>query len=216
MGRVRVKICGNTRRADVDHAVKSGVDAVGFIIGFESTPRNLDIEHVHNLIKGLPPFIDKVVVTSQDDPKILKKIAERLPIDAIQLIGETPYTQKLRTLFPDTSLIKVIHSRPESLLQSAIEYSKFYDAILIDSKLENMPGGTGQVHDWILSRKVVDTVRPVPIILAGGLTPINVEEAVKTVQPYAVDVSSGVESAPGVKDHKKVEKFIERVKKVNI
>ncbi|MFQ6134669.1 MAG: phosphoribosylanthranilate isomerase [Nitrososphaerales archaeon] len=216
MSRVRVKICGNTRREDVECAVQAGADAVGFIIGFPSTPRNLDLEQAYSLMKGLPPFIDRVAVTRQDDPKLLRRIAERLPIDAVQLIGETPYTPEIRRLFRNTRLIKVVHAEPEGLIQSASEASKLYDAVLIDSKIKDTPGGTGQVHDWALSRKVADTVRPTPIILAGGLNSFNVEDAVKTVKPYAVDVSSGVESAPGVKDHSEVKRFVENAKRVRL
>jgi phosphoribosylanthranilate isomerase len=216
MRRVRVKICGNTRREDVEYAVQAGADAVGFIIGFPSTPRNLDIEQVHSLMTGLPPFIDRVVVTRQDDLNLLQSIGERLPVDTIQLIGETSNPPQLRKLFPDTLLIKVIHAEPEGLIQSALESSLLYDAILIDSKVNNQLGGTGEVHDWNLSRKVTDAVKPTPVILAGGLNPFNVEDAVKIVQPYAVDVSSGVESTPGVKDHSKIERFIENAKRVRI
>lgn len=216
MNRVRVKICGNMRREDVEHAVRAGADAVGFIIGFPSTPRNLDIEKAHSLMKDLPPFADKIVVTRQDDQNLLQKIAKRLPIDAVQLIGKTLYTPQLRRIFQDTPLIKVVHAEPEGLIQSASEASKYYDAILIDSKVKNTLGGTGQTHDWALSRRVADKIRPTPLILAGGLNPSNVEEAVKTVRPYAVDVSSGVESAPGVKDHRKVERFIEEAMRVRI
>ncbi len=216
MSRVRVKICGNTRREDVERAVQAGADAVGFIIGFPSTPRNLGIEQAYSLMKGLPPLVARVAVTRLDDLNLLRSIAERLPVDAVQLIGGAPYTPKIRRLFPGMRLIKVVHAEPESLLQSARETSKMYDAILVDSKVKGTPGGTGQVHDWALSRVVAEAVRPTPTFLAGGLNPLNVEDAVKTVRPYAVDVSSGVESAPGVKDHSKVEKFVENAKSVRL
>lgn len=212
MKHVKVKICGNTRREDVEHAVQAGADAVGFIIGFPSSPRNLSVEQAYILMKDIPVFVDRVAVTRQDDTNLLRRIAVHLPIDAVQLIGETPYTSELRNIFRDTPLIKVVHVEGEDILQPAIETSKKYDAVLLDSKVGNTMGGTGRTHNWALSLKIADAVRPTPLILAGGLNPANVAEAVRIVKPYAVDVSSGVESAPGVKDHGKVEAFIEQVK----
>lgn len=212
MKHVKVKICGNTRREDVEHAVQAGADAVGFIIGFPSSPRNLSVEQAYSLMKDISVFVDRVAVTRQDDTNLLRRIATHLPIDAVQLIGETPYTPELRNIFRDTPLIKVVHVEDEDISQPAIETSKKYDAILLDSKVGNTMGGTGRTHNWALSLKIADAVRPKPLILAGGLNPDNVAEAVRIVKPYAVDVSSGVESAPGVKDHGKVEAFIEQVK----
>ncbi len=217
MPRVRVKICGNTKREDVEHAIKSGADAVGFIVGFPSSPRNLYIERASDLMKDLPPLVDRVVVTRQDDMNLLRKIAEKLPADAVQLIGETPYTPELRQLFRNARLIKVIHISSYGLaMEPVIEASKYYDAVLVDSGIPGVPGGTGQVHDWDVSRKLAELIQPRPLILAGGLSPSNVEGAIQAVKPYGVDVSSGVESAPGVKDHHKVERFIENAMRVRI
>ncbi|MFC1753615.1 N-(5'-phosphoribosyl)anthranilate isomerase [Thermoproteota archaeon] len=213
---VKVKICGNTRKEDVEHAIQSGADAIGFIIGFPSTPRNLDLDKAYRLMKDIPTSIDSVAVTNEDDQNLLHRIAEKLPITAIQLIGKTSYSQEIREIFPDTQLIKVVHSEPESIIQSVSNFSKDYDTILIDTKMKNIPGGTGLTHDWSLSRKAVITIHPIPVILAGGLNPQNVEDAIKIVQPYMVDVSSGVESSIGVKDHSKVETFIKRAKGVKI
>ena len=214
--KVKVKICGNTRKEDVEQAIKSGADAIGFIVGFPSTPRNIDLDKAYQLMKDIPPSIDRVAVTNEDDQYLLYKIDEKLPITAIQLIGEGSYSQEIREILPDTQLIKVVHAEPESIIQSVSKFSKDYDTILIDSKTKDIPGGTGLTHDWSLSRKAVTTIHPTPVILAGGLTPQNVEEAVRIVKPYSVDVSSGVESTPGVKDHSKVETFIKRAKGVKI
>ena len=213
---VKVKICGNTRKEDVEQAIKSGADAIGFIVGFPSTPRNIDLDKAYQLMKDIPPSIDRVAVTNEDDQYLLYKIDEKLPITAIQLIGEGSYSQEIREILPDTQLIKVVHAEPGSIIQFVSKFSKDYDTILIDSKTKDIPGGTGLTHDWSLSRKAVTTIHPTPVILAGGLTPQNVEEAVRIVKPYSVDVSSGVESTPGVKDHSKVETFIKRAKGVKI
>ncbi len=213
---MKVKICGNTRKEDVEQAIKSGADAIGFIVGFPSTPRNIDLDKAYQLMKDIPPSIDRVAVTNEDDQYLLYKIDEKLPITAIQLIGEGSYSQEIREILPDTQLIKVVHAEPGSIIQFVSKFSKDYDTILIDSKTKDIPGGTGLTHDWSLSRKAVTTIHPTPVILAGGLTPQNVEEAVRIVKPYSVDVSSGVESTPGVKDHSKVETFIKRAKGVKI
>lgn len=217
MPRVRVKICGNTKREDVEHTIQSGADAVGFIVGFPSSPRNLYLERAADLMKDLPPLIDRVVVTRQDDMSLLRKIAEKLPADTVQLIGETPYSPELRQIFRNTRLIKVVHATSYGLaMEPAIEASKYYDAVLVDTGLQGVPGGTGLVHDWDISSKVAELIRPRPLILAGGLNPSNVEAAIRTVKPYGVDVSSGVESSPGVKDRHKVERFIENALKVRV
>ncbi len=213
---VKVKICGNTRKEDVEKAVQSGADAIGFIVGFPSTPRNLDLNKAYRLMKDIPTSIVRVVVTNEDDHNLLHRIAEKLPINAIQLIGKTSYSQEIREIFPDTQLIKVIHSEPESLTKSLSNFSRDYDIILLDTKNKDIPGGTGLTHDWSLSRKAVISIHPIPVIIAGGLNPQNIVDAVRTVQPYMVDVSSGVESKPGVKDHNKVETFIRLAKGVNI
>ena len=213
---VKVKICGNTKKEDIDHAIQSGADAIGFIVGFPSTPRNLDLDTAYQLMKNIPTSIDRVAVTNEDDHNLLHNIAEKLPITAVQLIGESSYSPEIKEIFPDTQLIKVVHAEPETIIQYALNFSKDYDTILIDTKTKDLPGGTGLTHDWSLSRKVVTTIHPTPVILAGGLTPLNVEEAVRKVQPYMVDVSSGVEYEPGIKDHSKVETFIKQAKGVTI
>tara|TARA_Y100000294_G_scaffold160373_1_gene163951 strand:- start:307 stop:948 length:642 start_codon:yes stop_codon:yes gene_type:complete len=213
---VEVKICGNTRKEDVEHAIHSGANAIGFIVGFPSTPRNLDLDQAYRLLKDIPTSIDSVVVTNEYNRNLMRRIAEKLPITTIQLIGNTQYSQEIREIFPDIHLIKVVYAEPERLIQSALNFSKDYDTILIDTKTKDIPGGTGLTHNWSLSRKAVTTIHPTPVILAGGLTPQNVEDAVRIVQPHSVDVSSGVESTPGIKDHSKVETFIKLAKGVKI
>jgi len=211
MRRVRVKVCGNMRLQDVEYAAKVGVDALGFIVGFPSSPRNLTPDQAYELMRHVPPFIDRVVVT-RDDPSILRKVAEKLPVDCIQIIGDSPYSPSLRELLSDIRLIKVIHVDTYAASR-AVEAARHYDAVLLDSVSDGMPGGTGRTHDWLFSRLIVEVVEK-PVILAGGLTPENIEEAVRSVKPYAVDVSSGVESKPGLKDPLLVERFVERAKGV--
>ena len=114
------------------------------------------------------------------------------------------------------NLIKVIHVNNQDIIESVLEASALYNSILLDSKFGNSQGGTGVTHDWNLSRNIVNSISSTPVILAGGLNVDNVERAIDTVKPYAVDVSSGVESRIGIKDHDKIKLFIEKAKRVRL
>jgi phosphoribosylanthranilate isomerase len=113
-------------------------------------------------------------------------------------------------------LIKTIYVTENCLDEKTLDDLKTFDAILLDSFSKNQYGGTGKVHDWKLSRKIKEAIVPIPVILAGGLTPDNIKEAILSVKPYAVDVASGIEINPGIKDHKKIRAFIETAKLINI
>jgi len=113
-------------------------------------------------------------------------------------------------------LIKTVYVKTGDTAEKARAYSKAFDAILLDSFTSGQYGGTGRVHDWELSKQIKQIIAPTPLILAGGLKPENVKEAILTIQPYAVDVASGVESQPAVKDPKKVYEFIKNAKKITL
>jgi len=216
MRRVRVKICGITREEDLAVAVAAGADAVGFVVGVPSSPRNISLKKAEKLIRLVPIFVKSVLVTV---PKSINELQtyEKLSPDAIQIHGENlPDTSTLRGKLPNTPLIRAINANPMNALEVASEASKLFDAILLDSSTCGRYGGTGIVHDWNLSKRVKQVIRPKPLILAGGLNPENVKDAIHTVQPYAVDVCTGVESRPGFKDPEKVLAFIENVKEVRI
>ena len=217
MRKVKVKICGITREEDLAVAVAAGADAVGFLVGVPSSPRNLTLEQAEKLVKQVPVFVDSVVVTVPESVNSLVKIYDRLKPTAIQIHGEKPSEASvIREKIRDARLIKTVHVKTGNVTAAVIEDSKFFDAILLDSFTGGQYGGTGMVHDWELSRKIKQIIEPTPLILAGGLTPENVREAIFTVQPYAVDVASGVESRPGIKDPEKVLTFIENAKEVKI
>jgi phosphoribosylanthranilate isomerase len=217
MRKVRVKICGITREEDLAVAVAAGADAVGFLVGVPSSPRNLTLERAERLVKQVPVFVDSVVVTVPDSIDALVKIYDRLKPTAIQIHGEKPFeTSVIREKIRGARLIKTVYVKTGNVIATAIEDSKAFDAILLDSFTSGQYGGTGMVHDWELSKKIKQFVEPTPLILAGGLKPENVKEAVLTVQPYAVDVASGVESQPAVKDPKKVYEFIKNAKEITI
>jgi phosphoribosylanthranilate isomerase len=217
MRSARVKICGITRSEDLAEAVDAGADAVGFLVGVSSSPRNLSLETAEKLLRQVPVFVDSVVVTAPHSIEELVEIGDQLKPTAIQIHGkEQLETSGIRGKIGETRLIKTIYVKPSSLNQATIEDSKNFDAILLDSFNRGQYGGTGKVHDWILSRQIREAVAPTPVILAGGLNPENVKEGILTVQPYAVDVASGVELSPGIKDPKKVRDFVANAKEIKI
>jgi phosphoribosylanthranilate isomerase len=214
MNAVRVKICGITRKEDLDAAAAAGADAVGFVVGVASSPRNLSLREAERLIRQVPPFVKSVLVTvprSIDDFEMY----EKLNPDAIQIHGENLHAAaSVRLKFPNIQLIGAVNAQRAKDLNIIARASKLFDAILLDSFADGRYGGTGVVHDWKLSKRFNQVIHPKPLILAGGLNPENVAEAVRTVQPYAVDVSSGVEQQPGIKSHKKIVEFIKNAKDV--
>jgi len=211
---VRVKICGITRKEDLDAAADAGADAVGFVVGVASSSRNLSLKEAERLIRQVPPFVKSVLVTV---PRSIVDFAayERLNPDGIQIHGENLHTaEAVRLKLPNTLLIGAVNAQRASNLGAVSKAAELFDAILLDSFVEGQYGGTGVVHDWELSRRVKQVIQPKPLILAGGLNPENVAEAVLTVEPYAVDVSSGVEQQPGIKSHQKIVEFIKNAKDV--
>ncbi len=214
MKRVRIKICGITRKEDVDAAVKAGADAVGFIVGIPRSPRNISLEKAEKLIAEVPSDVESVVVAAPTKIGDLIRYAHLHP-DAVQIHEGYLSDPLIRETLPGERLIRAVKA---NLLAPAAaqEASKLFDAILLDSFTEGKCGGTGTVHDWTLSSKVRLSILPTPLILAGGLSPENVATAVRTVQPYGVDVSSGVESKPGIKDYQKMVNFVRNAKEVEI
>jgi phosphoribosylanthranilate isomerase len=214
MRTVKVKICGITRDDDLQTAVALGADALGFVVGVPSSPRNLSLQQAEKLINNVPLFVSSVLVMVPQSVDALLQTCVHLRPDAIQLHGGVLMDPaRLRTTLPSVSLIQALTTNSVTLPDGA---SKGFDAVLLDSFSQGMSGGTGLVHDWNLSKRVKQTIHPTPLILAGGLTPENVQEAINTVQPYAVDVSTGVESHPGRKDPAKVLAFIRNVKEVKV
>lgn len=211
-----MKVCGLTREEDLAVAVEAGADAVGFILGIPSSPRNLTLEKAERLVSKVPVFVDSVIVTAPKSFEWLTEVVQRVKPSAIQIHGkEQFYFAEIRGKLGNTRLIKTVYVT-ETLDKEALEELKGFDAILLDSFSKGQYGGTGKIHDWGLSAKIREVVKPVPVILAGGLKPENVKEAVLKVQPYAVDVASGVEQEPGIKDHEKVRAFVENAKQIKL
>lgn len=197
---VRVKICGITNRDDALCAVEAGADAIGLIF-YEKSPRCVALKTAANLCAALPPFVSKVGVFVNELEYTIEKALGECGLDTLQFHGDEPpgFCQK----FP-AKAIKAFRLRTAEDLRLLDDYD--VDAWLLDAYAEDARGGTGRVGDWRLA--VEAGKKGCPIILSGGLHPGNVAEAIRTVQPFAVDVSSGVESAPGRKDHARIGDFL--------
>jgi phosphoribosylanthranilate isomerase len=211
---VLVKICGNTTAKDALKAVELGADLIGVIVDVPvNTPRRVSLERAKEIYSVVPKGKRVMVLMPSSVDEALKLCMEAEP-DYIQLHGsEGPdFLRKLRESLP-CGIIKTIHVSGERALKEAKIFSPLCDYLLLDTPSVSM-GGSGMKHDWSISKEVVLTA-DVPVILAGGLSPENVREAVKQVMPYGVDVSSGVESRPGKKDYERVKNFIEAAKGAN-
>ncbi|KAA9406627.1 phosphoribosylanthranilate isomerase [Haloarcula sp. CBA1131] len=201
----RVKICGVTDNKDRDAVIAAGADAVGVIHGVPvDTPREVDEKTATTLVDGVPPFVTSVLVTMPTTVQEAVRRIDRVEPDAVQVHdGLSP--AELGAL--DSRITQNIVAVVEAEAPAIEDYADHVDALLVDSVDADGGGGTGETHDWERTRDLVDSL-DVPVVLAGGLTPENVAEAVETVKPFAVDVASGVESAGGKKDHDAVERFV--------
>jgi phosphoribosylanthranilate isomerase len=203
---VKVKICGITNLADGLAAAEAGADALGFVF-YEQSPRCIAVEAAAGLIRQLPPFVIKVGVFVNAPEDQVVRAARECGLNLLQFHGEESPEYCLQ--FGLMSM-KAFRIRDAASLQAAREYHT--EAWLFDAYAPGKPGGTGETFNWDLALQARDWGRP--IFLAGGLRPENVAEAVRRARPYAVDVSSGVEAAPGKKDHAKVSGFIQTAKAV--
>lgn len=203
---VRIKICGITNLKDALAAVEYGADALGFVF-YDKSPRVLTSRVAKDIVLQLPPFITTVGVFVDEKPSEIEKIVDYAGLDVIQLHGSEPPEDC--NLFRTRRVIKAIRVKDLTDLEPIIKY-KGVSAFLLDTYSPYIQGGTGQTFNWDIALEAKKFGR---IILAGGLTPENVEEAIKWVQPYGVDVAGGVEGTEkGIKDHKKLRLFIERAR----
>ena len=211
---LRVKICGNRTTKDIALAVAMGADAVGLIVGVRH--RSEDAQEPANaaiLLRSVPIFVTSVLVTHLIEADQVIRLHATVPTTAIQLHDAIPVEaiEAIRTALPHVPLIKAIGVTDVGSIETAYRFAPHVDALLLDSHTTDRIGGTGRVHDWSISRKIVATLQ-IPVILAGGLRPENLVRAVEAVQPYAVDVNSGVEFANGEKDPERVKEFIRLAK----
>jgi phosphoribosylanthranilate isomerase len=206
--RTRIKVCGITCQEDARAAVAAGADALGFIF-VEQSPRLVEPDMVRSITGELPPFIDRVGVFRNEEIEVVEEIIHYCRLSLVQLHGsELPeYCGKITC-----KVLKSFCLRPESDHEELAAYADTVSGFLLDTYHEDLAGGTGMVFDWNL---VAHVKPPGPVILAGGLNPENVGEAIRQVKPFAVDVNSGVEYQPGRKDTDKLKSFVQEVRKAD-
>jgi phosphoribosylanthranilate isomerase len=204
---VRVKICGITNIQDARVAIESGADALGFIF-FSGSPRHVSPETATRIVREISPFVAKVGVFVDAPVEVILKIARGTGMDTIQLHGNESSAMCDELSETGLNVIKAFRVKNATTLEHIKKFRA--SAYLLDSYVPGELGGTGALFNWDLALKAKDF--GTPIILAGGLDPENVSDAVAKVAPYGLDVSSGVEASPGKKDAEKVRRFVARAK----
>jgi len=204
----RVKICGITRERDLRAAASSGADAIGLVF-YEKSPRHVSLQQAAKLARAAPPFVTVVGLFVNPSAEFVREVLARLSLDVLQFHGEEAPEFCAQFGRP---YLKAIRVKPGvDLLKCASRYASA-QGLLLDAYVEGMQGGTGESFDWAL----IPHDLPLPVVLSGGLHAGNVAAAIRQVRPSAVDVSSGVEAAKGIKDAAKVAAFIKEVKDVDL
>ncbi|MFM7464903.1 MAG: phosphoribosylanthranilate isomerase [Cyanobium sp.] len=207
---MRVKICGVRSLADLQEVLAAGADGVGFLLGVRHrTEDAVSPDRAAELVAALPPFVSSVMVTHLQEAAPIVALALQVRPTTLQLHDAIPpgEIQALRIALPGLKLIQAIHVVSDAAIAEAVALEPIVDALLLDSRTADRIGGTGQTHDWGISRRIVEACAK-PVILAGGLTPANLASALAAVRPAGVDVNSGVETATGDKDPDRVRAFV--------
>ena len=204
--RTRIKICGLTRDADVQAAVEAGADAVGFVF-YDKSPRHVDVERAAQLVRGLPPFVTPVGLFVNAAPALIDRAAAAIPGLLLQFHGDETPAQCRR---PARAYLRAVRMAPDTDL---LDFAQRFDdaqGLLLDACVDGYGGG-GKVFDWSQVPRDV----PRPLVLSGGLHAANVIAGILQVRPWAVDVSSGVEAAKGIKDAAAIRRFCEAVREAD-
>lgn len=204
MSTVRVKICGITRVEDALAAVAAGADAIGLVF-YAPSPRAVTAEQARAIISALPPFVTTVGLFVDMPGEELDSVLATVPLDLLQFHGDESPEACRRHGRP---YLKALRIRPGDDVPALIDRYPDASGVLLDTYVPGTPGGTGEAFDWNL----VPSAPSRPVVLAGGLTPGNVAEAIRRVRPYAVDVSGGVEASKGIKDPALIRAFIDAVR----
>ena len=201
---IRIKICGLTRVEDALAAVAAGADAIGLVF-YAKSPRAVAIEKAREIAFAVGPFVTVTGLFVDADPKEVMGVLDRVPLHLLQFHGDesVAYCESFHRPY-----LKALRMKPDLNLDQVINQYSTAAGILLDAYRPGVPGGTGETFDW--GRVPRQSSRP--IVLAGGLNPDNVADAIKSTRIYGVDVSGGVESAPGIKDHEKIQAFIQRAR----
>ncbi|PHS71994.1 MAG: phosphoribosylanthranilate isomerase [Cycloclasticus sp.] len=205
--RTRVKICGITQTNDALAAIEAGADALGFVF-YDKSPRYLDILKAKKIFNEITPFINKIALFVNPSYEYVMEAVNTLPIDVLQFHGDED--EAFCKSF-NTPYLKAVRIRPTTDLKDVASQYGSASGLLIDAYDSTQYGGTGQTFDWNLLPQDAS----LPLILAGGLNSQNVYDAIKQTNPYAVDVSSGVEKSKGVKEHSLIQQFMQEVKRAD-
>ena len=211
---VRAKLCGIRSPADLEVALRSGADAIGFICGVTHHSEDaLEEDAARALVRRVPPYVSTVLVTHLAEGEEILRLAASLGVDTIQLHGLL-VRETVAQVFAEAGgrrIVKVVHVEGPEAVAEAESHLDVCDALLLDSRTAERLGGTGQVHDWSVSHRIVELAwerAQRPVILAGGLRPENLAAAIEAVGPYAVDVNSGIEDERGDKDQARADAFV--------
>mgnify|MGYP001333541977 CR=1 FL=1 len=205
----KIKVCGFTRRKDIEDAIDLGIKWIGLNF-YEKSPRYISEKEAKILIENLPSEVKKIGVFVNPDEKLLFEYVRKLNLDGAQLHGNEPpsLVKKFKKFFPDKILIKSIRIKNKNSFNKVKNYK--FDYLLIDAFDEKLSGGTGKLINYkYLDRKDIPFAKT---FLAGGITPENVKDIIKRFSPYGIDVASGVEIAPGIKIKEKMKKLVEEVR----
>jgi len=204
----RIKICGITRVEDVQAVASSGADALGLVL-YEESSRHVTLQQAAQLAAAIPPFVTRVGLFVNPSEEEVRNVLRQVPLDVLQFHGEE--APEFCAQFGRPYLKAVRVKAGVDLVQCAARY-RSAQGLLLDAYVEGTHGGTGELFDWAL----IPHGLPLPVILSGGLHAGNVAQAIRQVRPYALDVSSGVEAAKGIKDAAKVAAFINEVKNIDL
>ena len=207
MRRTRIKICGITRPEDADAAVEAGADALGLVF-YPPSPRAVNVDQAVDAVGNVPAFVSVTALFVNPTVEEVQTVLDSVRIDIIQFHGDEDddFCRQFKRPY-----IKALRVRQASdVVASCLRFPGAL-AILLDSYKPGVPGGTGETFDWSL----IPETPPKPIILAGGLEPENVASAITQIRPFAVDISGGVEASKGIKDHSKIEEFVNEVYRVD-
>ena len=213
--KTKVKICCIKSREEAELALRYGASALGFVSAMPSGPGPISEDQIAAIIPFVPSRVATFLLTSQQDAVAIIRQQQKTKANTLQLVDAVPFSvyPELRAELPSIAIVQVIHVTGAGAIEAAKAVAPFVDAILLDSGNPNLPvkelGGTGRVHDWSLSQMICRHVT-VPVYLAGGLRPENVAQAIRTVQPYAVDICNGVR-INGKLDEAKLSVFFSQV-----
>ena len=214
-----VKICGIRRHEDALIAAELGADAIGLLVGQRhNSPDFISAAVAREISRTLPPSVEAVLVTQITEVDEIERLLRQSGITAVQLHSEitADSVANLRTRFPDLKVFKSVHVISAESVRYPEGFSKVVDGFVLDTinVATDQVGGTGNIHDWSISQKIVERFPDIPIILAGGLNSKNVRSAIESVHPFGVDVNSGTKGSDGFKDARKMREFIREAKRL--